>query len=160
MLDTAQQCLGLTCFLLQGTALPDELGVTFVHMLWGESPNSSAMVNCLSINPAQDLALIHLETFQHEVNRYKKCWSYPDRKLEKLLTKSFTVGRSSEKWDVSVFGGTQDLLHSQGKQALDVSHGVPCPLLPAPLGLSPMLTTWQLCLAASLLKSPLPVQGR
>lgn len=90
------------------------------------------------------MSLTHLKAFQHEVSRYGKCWSYPDRKLEKLLTKSFTVGGSSEKWGVSVFGGIQDLLHSQGKLALDVSLGIPCPLLPVLLSLSPILTTWQL----------------
>lgn len=43
MLDTAQRCLGLTCFLLQGAVLADELGVLSESHLsthLGETPQT------------------------------------------------------------------------------------------------------------------------
>ena len=96
--------------------------------------------SCPSTSPSQEiiLALTHRKAFHHQANRCGEYWSHPDTELEKLLAKSFTVGGNSEKWGVSVFGGVQDLLHSQGKPALvlDVGHEIPRPLLLALLGLS------------------------
>lgn len=66
------------------------------------------------------MVLTHLKAFWHQVNRCGQHWSHPDTELKKLLTKSFTVrGNSEKEWGVSVFGGVQDLLHSQGKPTLD-----------------------------------------
>lgn len=66
------------------------------------------------------MVLTHLKAFWHQMNTCGQHWPHPDTELKKLLTKSFTVrGNSEEEWGVSVFGGVQDLLHSQGKPTLD-----------------------------------------